>query len=293
MKEQYFDQIYANVPDEQKKELIRFRATHPYKELKINASSWRYIACGKGSKTLLFLPGAFMKADLWFQTIMTFEKDYRIIALDDYSLEGIFVMRDICQAYVEILDHECIQKAIVIGVSGGAGVAQIFLQEYSQRVDHIVFSHCGIVKPENVRRVQKQLKLIKYLPFPVLYRILSIISKNRRESPVNSEWVTFRNAYLREMGQLLNKNILLQFFEQAAIAHQEFQFDPIIVANFPGRILILSSKGDEWTHIQETELKKRYPNAETHIFREGGHHVILLFPKTYNSVLAKFLHELT
>lgn len=286
-----FESIYASVPAAQREFLLQFRARHPPKELPVRGAPWHYIACGQGSRTLLLLPGAFMKADMWLHTILAFEKGYRIIAPDDYTLQDTFVMQDVCHAYAAILDAEGVQRAAVIGISGGAGVAQFFLQDYPHRVEHIVFSHCGVVRPENAPRLRKQYKLIRLLPQFIVMRILGAVSRSRRESPPSSEWVEFRNAYLREMGKLLSKETLLRFMKEGAEAHFSFRFDPETVRDFPGKILILSSKGDEWTVTQEEELKGRYPCARTHIFEEGGHHIFMLFPEIYNRVLGEFLDE--
>ena len=50
-----FDEIFATVPVEQRQILAQFRASHPYKELDVAGRRWRYIACGRGGKALLFL----------------------------------------------------------------------------------------------------------------------------------------------------------------------------------------------------------------------------------------------
>lgn len=286
-----FESIYANVPVEQRNLILEFRATHPYKELLVDATPWRYIACGQGPQTLLLLPGAFMKADMWLHAIVAFENKYRIIIPDNYALQGMFVMQDVCRAHARILDAEGVERATVIGISGGAGVAQFFLQAYPQRVEHIVFSHCGVVKPENSPRFQKQSRLIQLLPDFIVKSLLRTVVRRHWEYPPTSEWVAFRNAYLREMGQLLDKEVFWRFMEEGAAAHRGFRFDPEIVRRFPGKILILSSKGDEWTIAQEKELLDRYPRAQTHTFEQGGHHVSLLFPEMYNRVLESFLDE--
>lgn len=286
-----FENIYANVPVEQQTMLREFRARHPYRELQVNATSWHYIACGQGSKTLLLLPGALMKADMWFQTILAFEDKYRILSPDNYVFHDTFVMQDICRAHAAILDAEGVPQATVIGISGGGGVAQFFLQTYPDRVEHVVFSHCGIVKPENDSNLQKRVKLIKLLPAPILWPILRAIVRRGWKYPPSSEWVAFRRAYLREMGQLLDKEMFLRFMEEGAAAHRGFTFNPEIVRDFPGKMLILSSRGDEWTARQDQELRDRYPYARTHIFEEGGHHTFMLFPEIYNRVLGDFLDE--
>lgn len=286
-----FESIYAAVPAEQRELLLGFRAAHPYKQLQVSGATWHYMACGQGSRTLLLLPGAFMKADMWFQTILAFQKDYSIIAPDDYTLQGVFVMQDICSAYAAILDAEGVRQATVIGISGGGGVAQFFLQAYPHRVEHLVLPHCGVVKPENAPRLRKQVRLIRVLPASIVRRVLGAVSRSHREYPPSSQWLAFRDSYLREMGQLLTKDTILRFIQGGAEAHLGFRFDPEIVRDYPGRILILSSMGDAWTATQERELQDRYPCARTHVFDEGGHHAFMLFPETYNRVLKEFLGE--
>ncbi|MBN2115766.1 MAG: alpha/beta hydrolase [Anaerolineales bacterium] len=286
-----FEKIYADVPAKQRESLLKFRAMHPCKEFRINAVPWHYIACGQGSKTLLLLPGAFMKADMWFQTVLAFEKKYRIIIPDNYALQNTFVIQDVCYAHDAILDAEGVQKAVVIGVSGGAGVAQFFLQAYPHRVEHIVFSHCGVVKPENNPRLQRQIRLIRLLPNFIVKPVIGAVVRKHWEYPSGSEWVAFRNAYLHEAGQLLDKEIFCRFMEEGAKAHLGFKFDSKLVQNFHGEILLLFSRSDEWTAAQEKELRIRYPRAHSHIFEEGGHHTVLLFPEAYNHILEKFLDK--
>jgi len=184
MKNNEFDKIYKKVPQEQKEMLEEFRASHPYKELDINGTRWRYISCGEGSKTLLFLPGGFMKADMWFYSILALEKDYRIITPDDYTLQGTFVMDEICRAIVKILEAEDVQKATIIGCSAGGGVAQYFIQEYPQKVEHLVLSHCGVISAEHVPEQQKRLMMIKLLPFPIFMCIVRMMVKRTWVFPI-------------------------------------------------------------------------------------------------------------
>ena len=47
---QSFKQLYAGVPEEQKAGLQDFRQNHPYKQIKANRKTWRYVAAGQGEK---------------------------------------------------------------------------------------------------------------------------------------------------------------------------------------------------------------------------------------------------
>jgi hypothetical protein len=93
-----FDEIYENVPVKQRQFLQDFRASHPYKELDVGGTCWRYIACGQGDKALLFLPGGFLAADMYFHAVLALEKTHRIIVPDSYTLQGTFDMDGVCSA---------------------------------------------------------------------------------------------------------------------------------------------------------------------------------------------------
>ena len=54
MKQPDLDRIYKDVPAEQKQMLLDFRASHPYKEMAIHGTAWRYLSCGQGEHALLF-----------------------------------------------------------------------------------------------------------------------------------------------------------------------------------------------------------------------------------------------
>lgn len=280
--------------------LKEFRARHPYRELDINGTCWHYISCGQGNKTLLFLPGGFMTADMWFYSILALEKDYQVIAPNDHTLQGTFGMEDVCNAIVRILEAEGVEKATIIGISGGGGVAQYFIQEYPQKVENLVLSHCGIINAETVLRLQKQLKLIKILILLKLGRIIKWMAARKSEWGKNypsSDWVEFRRAYLRECTLNLRKEtsgrfweeIFLPSYEKGIESHRSFVFKSEVLQSWPGEILLLSTKDDKWTTGSMEKLKARYPRAKTHMFEQGGHHTILLFPEEYNSVIRDFL----
>ncbi len=293
MKNNEFDKIYKKVPQEQKAMLEEFRDSHPYKELDINGTRWRYISCGQGSKVLLFLPGGFMKADMCFYPILALEKDYKIIAPDDFTLQRTFAMDKVCNAIVKILEAEDVQKVTLIGISAGGGVAQYFIQEYPQKVENLVLSHCGVISAEHVPEQQKRLMMIKFLPFPIFMRIVRMMVKRTWVFPASSKWLEFRRAYLREiyLSGDVDKEMFIHFFEEGIESLRDFVFKPEVLQSWPGKILILSSREEKWSAVSAEDLKERYPRAKTHIFEQGGHHVIFLFPEEYTSVIRDFLKE--
>ena len=57
----------------QEEKLVEFRAKHPCKELAVADVRWEYIACGRGSETLLLLNGGLRVAETAFAYIELFE----------------------------------------------------------------------------------------------------------------------------------------------------------------------------------------------------------------------------
>ena len=289
LKNQYSEKKYENVPQDQKEQVMEFQANHPHKVLNIDGTCWRYISCGQGNKTLLFLPEEFVTADMWFYLILALEKDYRIIAPDAFTLSGTLAMDDVCGAILRILEAEEVEKTTIIGISAGGGVAQYFIQEYPHKVEHLVLSHCGIINAEKGLRLQKLLKLIKILPFPIIrWMVMRKSSGNYHSS---SDWVEFDRAYSRKLISNVQKEAFVHFLEDEMETHRSFVFKPEVLQSGPGEILILSSKDDKLSIASMEELKARYPRAKVHVFEQGGHHTFLLFPEEYSSVIRDFLKE--
>jgi pimeloyl-ACP methyl ester carboxylesterase len=287
-----FDAIYAQVPDAQKQLLHEFRANHPYSELDVAGTLWRYIACGQGERALLFLPGGFLKADMWFHPILELEKDHRIVAPDSFTLQGVFAMDDVCSAIARVLDAERVERITIVGISAGGGVAQLFLQEYPERVEHLVLSHCGVIEGggEAEDRVKRILWLVKIVPLFITRRIL-LMMRTTGNVPHTSEWVVFHNAYFREANAHIKKEMFVRFLQGSRETRRHFVHKPEVLEAWPGEVLILSSKDDEVTLRSLDELQARYPRAKTHLFEQGGHHTFLFFPKEYTAVLTRFLQK--
>ncbi|MGD8245528.1 MAG: alpha/beta hydrolase [Anaerolineae bacterium] len=283
-------EMYRTVPPVQVRRLFAFRADHPYRQVATNGTLWSYLACGRGEKALLFLPGAFLKADMWFNQILALEDDYRIIAPDAFALQGLFDIGAVCDALVRSLDAEDIEKATVIGISAGGGVAQVLLQAHPQRVEHVVFSHCGVLEhsPEGERQARRIIRLLRILPLFVVRRLVKRMTTGER--PRASQWIAFHDAYLREAVPNVERSMFVGFLRSGLEARRAFTFDPQALESWPGSILILSSEDDALSRDAVGKLQERYPKARTELLPEGGHHAFLFFPDAYTTALTRFLN---
>ncbi|NOH02730.1 MAG: alpha/beta hydrolase [Chloroflexi bacterium] len=267
--------------------LPKFRAAHPYRQLELDDGSWRYIAAGSGRKTLLLLPGAFVGAEMWLHLITSLQDRYRILTLDNPP--KAITLAEMNAALVRLLDNENIQRITLLGYSAGGGLAQAFMQSHSDRVEDLILSHCTPLSADAAHRLDRMAGLLKLLPIPFI-RVLFKKRSSRYLS--NSAWADFTRAFFAERIATLKKEDLLLFVQSGVEAARTFQFDSQALQNWAGRILLMSSKDDATTFPRLDEMQVRYRSAQTHVFEQGGHHTLLLFPEIYNSTLAGFLEAL-
>ena len=262
-----------------------FRAAHPYQRLDFEEWSWRYIHAGHGERVLLLLPGAFIGAEMWLHLVTALQERYRILAPDMPSKSLTFA--EMNAAFIKLLDSEGVNGAIVIGYSAGGGLAQVFTQSHPERVEGLILSHCTPLSADTARRVERLIRAVKLLPVSA---IRAIFRRRSKDYPSTSEWAEFTRAFFAERIATLDKSDLVRFFESGLETARALRFDP---RKWRGKTLLLSSKDDQTTFKRLGEMQVRYPAAQTHVFEQGGHHTLLLFPELYNSILANFLDELT
>ena len=286
---QGFDQLYAGAPEEQKAQLRDFRERHPYKRIKVNRKTWQYIAAGQGETAVVLLPGAFLPADMWFYQIAALAGRYRLLVPDAYAVQRLFDLDQVCWLLEEMLEGEGFGQATFVGLSAGGGLIQYLLQERPGLVANAVLSHCGPIMHDEKgeRQGRRLLTLARFLPIAVIRRI--IIRQTSGQSPAASDWTAFHDAYYREQSRKLDKEMFRRFMELGLETRRSFTFEPEDVEAWPGRMLLLTSEDDSFSYPRLQLLQERYPQAETHVFDEGGHHTYLFFPGVYTEVLKDFL----
>lgn len=278
--------FYPHVPSAQTRQLLDFRAVHPLKFWRVAGVDWPYLACGQGPRAVLFLPGAFLRADMWFHAIRALETDFRVLAPDTNMLSGLSA-RQTLDALPHLLDTEGVEKVAIVGFSAGGGLAQIFLQEHPDRVSEVVFSHTGIIeaRPGAEAQLSRLAWLVRVLPLAVSRRVL--LQKTSGNVPASSAWKAFHNAYFRESSAAITKDLLIRFLQNGLELRRDYRYQPL-PASWPGRIQILSSRDDAVTLPSLEKLIERYPGAQVHLFNEGGHHTFMLYPELYTASLKQF-----
>ena len=284
-----FDAIYETVPDAQKEKLLRFRAEHPYHELNIDGKKWRYLSSGEGEDNLIFLLGGFLTGDMWFHPISALEASYRILSPDAYTRMGFSGMHEVCDAIVRMMDHEGMDKATFIGMSAGGGIAQVFLQTNPDRVSNMVLSHCGMLRQDlNLsKRADRLRRVASILPVGVIRWIVK--RQTTGVIPENSQWAAFEAAYFREIGSQVTKAMFVNFLSDAAATRRDFVAKPEVIQAWPGTVIVLTSEDDAFSFNSLEEIQNYYPRVQSHVFPEGGHHTLFLFPEQFTEALMRIL----
>jgi pimeloyl-ACP methyl ester carboxylesterase len=130
MKKASFEDIYKDVSQEQKEQLLVFRSLHPVKRLTVHATEWEYLAGGQSEETLVLLTGGLNCSEVWFQIMTEFEKTCRVLAI---RYPCVATVAELVEGVAAILDAEYAHQAHILGESLGGMVAQCFVRRYPER----------------------------------------------------------------------------------------------------------------------------------------------------------------
>jgi pimeloyl-ACP methyl ester carboxylesterase len=285
---QTLDRLYRNVPRPEREQLLRFRATHPVKQLSIDGAGWEYIAAGRAPETLLILPGLLGIGEMSFQHILAFEDDYRIVA-PSYPF-ALTTVEHMVAGVAAILDAERIDRTHVLGGSYGGMVAQHFVRRYPQRVARLVLSHTGGPKAERAAKNRTFIRVLGLLPLSLLRALLRAATrKSLQDAP---EHIPFWVAYSNEMIARLTKADLISRYQVAVDFDVASVFRPGDLQDWPGRILILEGDNDPIAEAPAREaLKALHPQARVHTFHGSGHVASIAKLDEYVTIVKSFLRE--
>jgi pimeloyl-ACP methyl ester carboxylesterase len=276
-----FFKLYAqnDVPAQSLKE-FKSRAT---KNIKVNGITWNYYAGGNGNKTIFFIHGMGGSYDLWWQQVVEFEKDYKVIT---YTLpESINSLEKASEGILKILETENVDKFYAVGTSMGGYIAQYLVSTIPSRIEKAFFGNTfppnNLIAKENATKS----KIIPYLP--------EILISKFGEKKLNEEIVPeAKNSPLLKaflMSLPFNKQ---QFINRYYIVIDRFSIFPdnYEIKRIPK--LIVESDNDPLVQPElQREIKELYANAEVFTFHNEGHFPYINASSAYNKVLRNFLEK--
>ena len=243
--------------------------------------NWTYLVLGSGPRTILFLHGMTGGYDFWWQQMIAFGGEYRVISV---TYPPVGNLSDLGKGIVAILDKEQIGKTVIVGSSLGGYLTQYLVATYPQRVEKAVL---GNTFPQNdvyERQNQGRVTLATWLPEWV---VMSSLRKNLEEKVLPaSENNPLAAAQLLENGY--GRMSKAQFLARYYCVIDKFK--PIDTQRLTIPLMILESDNDPLILPElRTKLKAQYPMAQVHTFHQKGHFPYINDPAEYNAVLREFL----
>jgi pimeloyl-ACP methyl ester carboxylesterase len=263
-----FDDYYVDVPVEQKTRLADFRATHPLQEARIQGTNWKYISCGTGEATILWLVGGLRVADAAYRSIPLMEDSFRIIAP---TYPAVTTMAELVDGLAGLLKTEGIAQAHLLSGSFGGMVAQAFIRRYPDMADCVVLSTTTVPDPLLAERYRQQAQMLAAAP-PELVASVSKPNFIQMIDPPEEERA-FWTAYVDELfSERLGKNDQLSTIHCLLDFVDTYSLTPDDLADWAGRLLIIESEDDATFDADARErLRNLYPMAQVHTFEGGGH----------------------
>ncbi|RMG23278.1 MAG: alpha/beta fold hydrolase [Bacteroidetes bacterium] len=253
----------------------------PLKSLEVEGVRWSYYSGGSGEKTILLCHGMGGAYELWWQQIMAWEQDFRLIS---YTLpDEIDQLDAVVKGLSAILEEEKVDKFIVIGTSMGGYIAQYLVKNMPQRVEKAVFGNTfppnGVLARENKGRAA----LLPWLPEIVISKFGARQFKQTILPAAHHD--SLLAAFLPA----------LPFSKKAFIGRYHIVVEPFGTnpCAYPIRRipkLIVESDNDPLVPpALREELKKLYPDAAVFTFKGEGHFPYINAAQQYNEAVKAFL----
>lgn len=284
MTDRFDPSFFSQVPQYQIDLIRQFVADHPYKEATVGETSLRYLACGEGKSTVLFLSGAMASPYMWFHAISEFEGGFRILA-PEFPNIGLSA-NDALEKISALIALEQVDRVTIVGYSFGGGVAQYLAEMIPERIEALVLTHTGVLRREDaLAATARRLKILRLLP-----DVTRLIRMVRSMAGKESEWWAFRNGLLRWMAGSAGKQQMISLLEANLRFYADIEHLPIGEVTWTGRTMILGTESDRDTFPYYYQLCDLYAGSDSRLFRlPSRHHTIFLYPEEHTAALQRFI----
>jgi maspardin len=280
-----FKDNYAKADPAVTESLLKFRAEHPAKSLKVDNVDWEYVSLGQGQETILFLHGMTGAYDIWWQQMNALQNHYRVISVTYPAVDSL---EKLSNGVLAILDAEGVKQAHIVGTSLGGYLAQYLVAHYPGRILSAVFSNTF---PPNDLIVEKNRAIGVVLPFLPEWLVIDVL----RGSFVRSVYPASGNdeltlAFLNEIGS--GRMSKAQVVGRYRCVVQPFVAPDPAALKIP--VLIIEADNDPLVEkALRDQLKSTYPTAEVQTLSGVGHFIYLNRAQAYTDMVATFIGKPT
>jgi maspardin len=273
-----FDALYADVPDDVRGSLARFRQERKLRRLRVDELVWSYVSFGFGERAVVFLHGMAGAYDIWWQQLEALADRYRVLSLTYPPVPTLSGLR---RGVLAVVDAEGIDRFSTVGSSLGGYLAQYLVAHDTGRIDRAVFGNTfppnDMILRENARTAAIGRMAPERL---VMHGFRRSVDANVVPAAGGSPLV---RAFMYEQSHgMMSK---AQFLARYRCVVDRFEPTRPTVP-----VLIIESDNDPLVNgALRGMLRQTYPSARVHTFHRTGHFTYLNEPGDYTRVLAGFL----
>ena len=277
------------------KDLARFHADVPQQTQTIGTHDWTYYVHGNpDNEPLLLLAGGGGNAETMFQYIQAFSDHFYVIA-PNYP-NTLKTLDDAVNGLRALLISINIEKSIVIGVSFGAMLAQLYIRRFQDQVSDLIITHTMIPSQHLAEALSMQYQLMRVYPAPLLLWMSKRGFDGEIESsitPTSSASKQFWRAYFAQLyGHQIRKPDLLVRARLTAEYHIENEFNSRDLIEWHGNMLIIESENDGViTDGDRGSLKAMYSRAYIQTLPEHDRFAPFLVADEIINSMINFLHK--
>jgi pimeloyl-ACP methyl ester carboxylesterase len=239
---------------------------------------------------VLIFTGGWGGPELAYETILTLEKNHRVIVIDVGSIDQPAEMVEVAET---IMDQEGISKVAVVGQSISGILGQVFFRQKPERVDRMVLALTPAPHQEKARKWA--LSLIQKIPL-FLFRLMlakSLRRLSRTDKPIPeevAERLSFKQLFTGMIfrGYATQKK-LVGVLRLAFALSSAGDYSKEEVSGWSGKLLVITSPDDPY--YKDTPLfQEVFPRTEVVTLEEGfGHVAPQVFQKSFFSAIQDFL----
>ena len=290
-------QDYEGLIMDFKTDIEHFQKNHQFSEIDIDGIKFRYILCGKGTRTVTLLAGGMGLAELNFSFIERLEPDYRVLAFD-YPM-GIDTNRELVDAIRKLLDRIGIKKTVFIGESYGGYLAQMIARRYPDVTEGIcLFSTAGLnsntidsLKKKYSGLAKPLLWILGHVPYDWLKPVLIRASLSHITKATDEEYRYMKDFFTWTFRDYTGKfdvhmtSLLVDIMNQQPCRKDEFSY-------LQGKVMLILPEDDgTFNSNMQSDLISVFDDPYVVDSISGGHLSPILQTDRYVAEINSFMKE--
>jgi pimeloyl-ACP methyl ester carboxylesterase len=285
------DALFRGVEEERRLRFLEIERS-PLKSLAVAGRTIRYLDRGKGSRTILLLPGLLGDSRALYQQTLGLETDFRILS-PEYVLSPR--VDDQVEALAAILDAEGVDRVeAVVGQTLGGYLSQYLTRRFPERIENLVLVHADLPRKQQLPDSEKTARSMRWTPWFLtrrrLHGILIRMVERWAVEPGHdrAQAALIRAIFAHRFSNLLDKKTTVVRYELLADIFRQANLLDTGLPNWQGRVLVIYSENNVFSH-HLAELQKRLPRVEIRSFGKDHNVSLLLEPDETVRLVREFL----